>query len=57
MPYDCWRGMVGIIKPTKGSGSLVEFDQDAAGRDRGDSALQQRPAWEDRRISGGDSGV
>jgi maleate isomerase len=25
MPYDCWRGMVGIIKPTKGSGSLVEL--------------------------------
>ncbi len=25
MPYDCWRGMVGIIKPTKGSSSLVEL--------------------------------
>jgi len=25
MVYDCWRGMVGIIKPTKGSGSLVEL--------------------------------
>ena len=25
MAYDCWRGMVGIIKPTKGSGSLVEL--------------------------------
>jgi maleate isomerase len=25
MPYDCWRGMVGMIKPTKGSGSLVEL--------------------------------
>ena len=25
MIYDCWRGMVGIIKPTKGSGSLVEL--------------------------------
>ncbi len=25
MTYDCWRGMVGIIKPTKGSGSLVEL--------------------------------
>lgn len=25
MSYDCWRGMVGIIKPTKGSGSLVEL--------------------------------
>jgi hypothetical protein len=25
MPYDCWRGMVGVIKPTKGSGSLVEL--------------------------------
>ena len=25
MPYDCWRGMVGIIKPTKGSGSLIEL--------------------------------
>ncbi|HEX2929768.1 MAG TPA: hypothetical protein VHV54_08660, partial [Candidatus Binatia bacterium] len=25
MPYDCWRGMVGLIKPTKGSGSLVEL--------------------------------
>ncbi|MGE5217318.1 MAG: hypothetical protein ACM3SP_10000 [Chloroflexota bacterium] len=24
MRYDCWRGMVGTIKPTKGSGSLVE---------------------------------
>jgi maleate cis-trans isomerase len=23
--YDCWRGMVGMIKPTKGSGSLVEL--------------------------------
>jgi hypothetical protein len=23
MPYDCWRGMVGMIKPTKGSGSLI----------------------------------
>jgi hypothetical protein len=26
MPYDCWRGMVGMIKPTKGSGALVELD-------------------------------
>jgi maleate isomerase len=25
MVYDCWRGMVGIIKPTKGSSSLVEL--------------------------------
>ena len=25
MVYDCWRGMVGMIKPTKGSGSLVEL--------------------------------
>src|SRR6266540_6442982 len=25
MSYDCWRGMVGIIKPTKGSASLVEL--------------------------------
>lgn len=25
MSYDCWRGMVGMIKPTKGSGSLVEL--------------------------------
>src|SRR5439155_25217052 len=25
MAYDCWRGIVGIIKPTKGSGSLVEL--------------------------------
>jgi maleate isomerase len=25
MAYDCWRGMVGIIKPTKGSSSLVEL--------------------------------
>ena len=25
MSYDCWRGMVGIIKPTKGSSSLVEL--------------------------------
>ena len=25
MAYDCWRGMVGIVKPTKGSGSLVEL--------------------------------
>jgi hypothetical protein len=25
MPYDCWRGMVGMIKPTKGSGSLMEL--------------------------------
>jgi hypothetical protein len=25
MSYNCWRGMVGIIKPTKGSGSLVEL--------------------------------
>jgi maleate isomerase len=25
MPYDCWRGMVGMIKPTKGSSSLVEL--------------------------------
>ena len=25
MPYDCWRGMVGMIKLTKGSGSLVEL--------------------------------
>jgi hypothetical protein len=23
MAYDCWRGMVGMIKPTKGSGSLI----------------------------------
>ena len=25
MFYDCWRGMVGLIKPTKGSGSSVEL--------------------------------
>ena len=25
MAYDCWRGMVGMIKPTKGSSSLVEL--------------------------------
>ena len=25
MAYDCWRGAVGFIKPTKGSGSLVEL--------------------------------
>src|SRR5215813_3277674 len=25
MSYDCWGGMVGIIKPTKGSSSLVEL--------------------------------
>jgi hypothetical protein len=25
MPYDCWRGIVGVIKPTKGSSSLVEL--------------------------------
>jgi len=25
MVYDFWRGMVGIIKPTKGSGSPVEL--------------------------------
>ena len=25
MVYDCWRGMVGIIKPNQGSGSLVEL--------------------------------
>ncbi len=25
MAYDCWRGMVGIVKPTKGSSSLVEL--------------------------------
>jgi hypothetical protein len=25
MPYGCWREMVGIIKPTKGSGSPVEL--------------------------------
>ena len=39
MPYDCWRGMVGMIKPTKGSGSLVELIKMLPGRHRCDPAV------------------
>jgi hypothetical protein len=49
MLYDCWRGMVGIIQRTKGSG-FGGVDPNAAEWDRGDSAVQRRATWQDREL-------
>ena len=56
MPYDCWRGMVGIIKPTKGSGSLVELIKMLPDGIGSDSDLSTTSGIEGSKNLGGDSG-
>jgi hypothetical protein len=57
MFFDYRLGMVGIIKPMKRFGSLLELIEILPDETLRDSAFQQRAAWGNRRVSADDSGL